>query len=388
MAEATLRVGATSGPRLDELVAATPSTRDRYVDFIRALSITVVVVGHWIGSIIGWERGVVKVHNVVGLIPGLWSLTWVLQVLPLFFFVGGFSNFTSVVNTQRRGESMSTFMRGRLVRLLKPTAIFVAIWLVVLVAVHAAGAIKPAYMRATVLLFGPLWFLVVYIILTALTPVMRILHLRFGIAVVAVITLLVVGVDVLRIALRVPEIGWANFGFVWLLAHQLGFFYADGTLTRARRGVRLMIALGGLAGVFLLTHFGSYPKSMVGTGYEPISNMTPPNVCILSLTFWLVGASMLLRGPVSRWLAKPGPWKTVVAANSMIMTVYLWHLTAYAAAYGLLSAAGFAGSPAGSGRWWLERSVWLVGPGLALALFIFLFRRFEHPTLRPRAATA
>jgi fucose 4-O-acetylase-like acetyltransferase len=388
MAEATLRVGATSGPRLDELVAATPSSRDRYVDFLRALSITVVVVGHWIGTLVGWENGAITVHNVVGLIPGLWYSTWVLQVLPLFFFVGGFSNFTAVGNTLRRGESIGAFMRSRLVRLLKPTAVFVVVWLVVLVALRAAGMLKPAYMKAALLLFGPLWFLLVYLILTALTPVMRILHLRFGIAVVAVMVSLAVGVDVFRFALRAPAFGWANFAFVWLLAHQLGFFYADGTLTRVRRGVHLAIALVGLAGVFFLTHLGSYPKSMVGTGYERVSNMTPPTACILSLTFWLVGASMFLRGWANRWLANPGPWKAVVAANSMIMTVYLWHLTAYAAAYGLLSAVGFTGSPAGSGRWWLERSVWLVGPGLALALLILLFRRFEHPTLRPRPATA
>jgi hypothetical protein len=346
------------------------------------------VVGHYIGTLLGRQNGAITVHNVVGLIPGLWYSTWVLQVLPLFFFVGGFSNFTSVGNTLRRGESMGAFMRSRLVRLLKPTVVFVIAWLVALVVFRAAGMLQPAYMKAALLLFGPLWFLFVYTGITMLTPVMRILHVRFGLAVVAVLVSLAAGIDVLRFALRAPAFGWANLVFVWLLAHQLGFFYADGTLTRTRQGVHLAIALGGLAGVFLLTHIGSYPKSMVGTGYEPVSNMTPPTVCIMLLTFWLVGASMFLRGWANRWLANPGTWKVVVAANSVIMTVYLWHLTAYAAAYGLLSAAGFAGSPAGSGRWWLERSVWLVVPGLALALLIFLFRRFEHPTLRPRPAAA
>jgi len=257
---------------------------------------------------------------------------------------------------------------------------------VVLVFLHLAGVLKSVRVRSTVLLFGPLWFLVVYLVITALTPVMRNLHLRFGIAAVAVMALLAAGMDVLRFSAKVPAVEWANVAFVWLLAHQLGFFYADGTLARARRRVHLAIALGGLAGLLLLTHNGVYPKSMVGTGFERISNMSPPTVCILLLTFWLVGAAMYLRGWVNRWLARPGPWKVVIAANSVIMTIYLWHITAYAIVFGVLALVRFPGSTPGSAGWWLERPIWLAGPAAVLALFIVIFSRFERPTLRPRAA--
>ena len=388
MAEATSGAGQTPGLSLNELVAATPASRDRYVDFLRAASIMVVVLGHWLSAVVGWRDGALSVRNAVGLVPGLWCTTWLLQVMPLFFFIGGFSNFTSMESTLRRRQDARSFRRSRGVRLLKPTAVFLGTWIVVLVALRIAGVLKPVHIRSTVLLFGPLWFLIVYLAITALTPLMRVLHLRFGIAVVAVMAVFAVGMDVLRFSLKVPAVGWANFAFVWLLAHQLGFFYADGTLARARRRVHLAIALGGLAGLILLTHNGVYPKSMVGTGYERVSNMTPPTVCILLLTFWLVGAAMYLRGWVNRWLAHLGPWKTVVAANSVIMTIYLWHITAYAVTFGLLAAIGFADSPPGSVRWWLERSIWLVGPGLVLSLLIVMFSRFERPTFRPHTATA
>jgi hypothetical protein len=95
---------------------------------------------------------------------------------------------------------------------------------------------------------------------------------------------------------------------------------------------------------------------------------------------------MYLRGWVNRWLASPGPWKTVIAANSVIMTIYLWHITAYAVVFGVFALVGFRGSTPGSAGWWLERPIWLVGPGLVLVLFIVMFSRFEHPTLRARAA--
>jgi len=378
---------ASRGSRLDELVATTPPSRDRYVDFLRAASIAVVVLGHWLSSLVGWQNGALSVRNAIGLVPGLWCTTWLLQVMPVFFFIGGFSNFMSLEGALRRGQRAGTFLRSRLVRLLRPTAVFIGVWLVLLVVLHLAGVVQSVHVRSTILLFGPLWFLAVYLVIMGMTPLMRSLHLRFGIAAVAAMALLAVGMDVLRFSLSVPAVGWANIAFVWLLAHQLGFFYADGTLARARRRVHLAIAVGGLAGLLLLTHNGVYPKSMVGTGFERVSNMTPPTVCILLLTFWLVGAVMYVRGWVNRWLARPGPWKAVIAANSVIMTVYLWHLTAYAATFGLLALAGFASSPPGTARWWLERSIWLVGPTLVLVPLILAFSRFERPTLRQRTAS-
>ena len=138
----------------------------------------------------------------------------------------------------------------------------------ILVALHVAGVLRPVHIRSTVLLFGPLWFLVVYLVITALTPVMRSLHLRFGIASIAVMAFLAAGVDVLHFAGEEPLAGWLNMAFVWLIAHQLGFFYADGTLARARRRTHPAIALGGLAALLVLTHVGAYPKSMGSTGFE------------------------------------------------------------------------------------------------------------------------
>ena len=76
-------------------MAATPAIRERYVDFLRAMSILAVVVGHWVVSTIYWQGGVLYLGNAVGLAKGLWLATWVLQVMPIFFFVGGFSNYVA-----------------------------------------------------------------------------------------------------------------------------------------------------------------------------------------------------------------------------------------------------------------------------------------------------
>ena len=84
----------------DRVAAATPAERDRFADLLRVASIVVVVAGHWLMAVVGWRGGRVEAGNAIALAPGLWLATWLLQVMPLFFFVGGLANLVSA----RRGE--------------------------------------------------------------------------------------------------------------------------------------------------------------------------------------------------------------------------------------------------------------------------------------------
>src|SRR4029453_971863 len=132
--------------RLDELVRATPATRDRYVDFLRAAAIVAVVFGHWFISINHLEGDIFSTTSAVGLTSGMWLGTWLFQMMPVFFFVGGFSNLVTYDAFRRRGEPTSAFVRSRLERLLRPSLVFLGFWLIVQVALHlfdvggAAGA--------------------------------------------------------------------------------------------------------------------------------------------------------------------------------------------------------------------------------------------------------
>ena len=117
--------------RLDELARTTPATRDRYVDFLRAASIVAVVFGHWFIAINHFEREVFSTTSAVGVTSWMWLGTWLFQVMPVFFFVGGFSNLVAYDSFKRRGEPTSAFVRSRLERLLRPSLVFLGFWLVV-----------------------------------------------------------------------------------------------------------------------------------------------------------------------------------------------------------------------------------------------------------------
>ncbi|HEX2149985.1 MAG TPA: acyltransferase, partial [Actinomycetota bacterium] len=291
-------------PSFLDLADQTPASRDRYVDFLRAFSICIVVLGHWLVTVVYWKDGRLVGVNALEVIQGLWLTTWLLQVMPLFFFVGGFSNLVTLDSLARKGGNYSDFVSRRAARLLKPTAVFLAVWLPISIVLDVFFNLNVrAFELSMKLLTAPLWFLGVYLIMIGMAPKMLKIHRRYGRNALITMAAGAVVVDVLGIYLEVPFVGALNYLFIWLFAHQLGFFYADGSLLRLGRKAYLAMAAGGLGSLVLLTTVADYSSNMVFNVHGR-SNTNPPTICILVLTVWQVGLAMLLREPVSRVLAR------------------------------------------------------------------------------------
>jgi fucose 4-O-acetylase-like acetyltransferase len=363
--------------RAAAISAATPATRDRYVDLLRALSILVVVIGHWLMAAVYWKDGRLGGTNVLTVAGGVWVLTWILQVMPLFFFVGGFSNATGWASVRRRGEGYAEYLAGRIRRLMAPTAVFIGAWVVLAnIGVRILG---PEFRAGADVIAKPLWFIGIYLVVVTVAPPMLALHERYRAAVPLALASLIVVVDIVRFTGGIRGVGYVNFPAMWLLVHQLGFFYADGTFARVPRSTFAAAAATGVAGLVMLTSVGPYPKSTVGVPGDRFSNMDPPTLVILALSVWLIGLSMTLREPVTRWLAKPKPWAAVVGVNSVIMSVFLWHLTALLIGIAVLFPLGFPQPQAATSAWWLIRPFWVVALGLVLFGLVKIIGRFERP---------
>ncbi|HEU0132228.1 MAG TPA: acyltransferase [Mycobacteriales bacterium] len=379
-ARGAARGGAAPARGAAALAAATPASRDRYVDFLRAFSIAVVVLGHWLMATVVWTPTGVRTGNALTVVRWLQPLTWLLQVMPVFFFVGGFAHLVTHDANRRRGGRYAQFVHGRTARLLRPVTVLLAVW-VPLTLLLDASPLPPHVVRpVTRLVVQLLWFLGVYVLVVALAPATLAAHRRWGLRVLAVLAVAAAGIDLLAFGAGLRAAGWVNVLPVWLFAHQLGYFYADGSFARWGRRGALLLAAGGLAGLVGLTAFGPYPTSMVGMPGERISNMSPPTLCIVALTCWLVGLVMLARPAVTRWLARPRVWTAVVALNGVIMTVFLWHLPALLAAVLLLLPFGlFPQAAVGSLAWWALRPVWLAVVAAFLAVLVAVFGRLERP---------
>jgi len=89
------------------MAAQAPPERNRQVDFLRALSILAVVVGHWLVRRPLYERrrgrGRTSArHPALDAVADLGGG----QVMPLFFLVGGFSNDMSSALRRMQGPAM------------------------------------------------------------------------------------------------------------------------------------------------------------------------------------------------------------------------------------------------------------------------------------------
>ncbi|MCX4485217.1 acyltransferase family protein [Streptomyces anulatus] len=375
------------GSSVRELAGATPATRDRYVDLLRVASLGAVVLGHWLMAAVTPDG----VGNLLALVPALQPLTWLLQVMPVFFFVGGFSHALSYRSLLRKrpepasgaaADSVySAFLRARLQRLLRPTMVFVLVWGAAALLVQllgGGGGLTGVTLR---MVTQPLWFIGIYLAMVAFTPPLLKLHERYGWGAFAGLAGAAVAVDVLRFAAGVPYVEFLNFAFVWLAVHQLGFLRADGRIRRPA-----LLAGAGLVTAGALVAFGPYPLSMVGMPGEKVSNMAPPTLALLAHGLWLVGAVELLRAPAARLLERPRVWRTVVAANGVAMTAFLWHLTAMFGVYGAMLALDVELPAPASAAWWAQVPLRIAFAAALTAGLVAAFRAFERPASAPPGA--
>lgn len=351
-----------------------PPTRNRYVDFLRAFSILAVVVGHWLVAAPYMKDGAVEGGHLLGILPWTQWLTWGFQVMPLFFLVGGFSNGLSWAATHRGGGRFTTWFAARVRRLINPVLPLLLIWALVTLFGTQAGIDRAVVKMAAQLALVPVWFLAVYLIVTALTPWSHAAWKRFGLASFAALVAAAVAVDVATLQFGIPYVNFFNFVFVWVAIHQLGYAWHDGRLA-----VPLLWAAAGLIALGLLVGFGPYPVAMIGVPGAALSNSMPPTLALLALGIAQTGIALALEKPARKMLDGITAWTTVVLINGMIMTVYLWHLTAFVlvmVAAWLLGGIGLHVAP-GSTGWWLARPIWFALYIALLFPFILLFARYE-----------
>lgn len=375
-----------AGRRLpsSDLAAATPAGRDRVIDFLRSASLLIVVLGHWLmATVVVADDGTVSAANALSTVTALQPFTWLLQVMPLFFVAGGFSNLTVWRSMQRRGGGYADYLHGRLVRLARPALIFAVLVAAALLVLQAVGVDADLIGLAGGLLGQPLWFLGVYVIVMALAPTMAAWHARQPIMATLTLLLASVGVDQLRMA-GFELIGYLNIALVWLFAQQLGFWYADGRLSALSPRTLWAVLGGSAAALVLLTGPGPYPVSMVGLPGE-MSNMAPPSIAMLVLTIGQAAAVVWARPRLAAWLSRPRVWASVVGFGSLAMTIYLWHLAVLVGALGTMLRLGLPIVDPGTSWWWITRPAWLVALAvILLPLALAMSRLEDRPTIAPR----
>ncbi|MEU9293306.1 acyltransferase [Streptomyces sp. NPDC048266] len=367
---------------IEKIEAGTPTHRDRAIDGLRALALLAVPTGHWLlGGFTLSADGALHNASPLGAFAGLAPVSWVLQMLGVFFLVGGHA---SVLSYRRWEGSAGAWLKGRLARLGRPVLGVTAVWAALLPLLHFGLGVPVDTLRtASTLVIQPLWFVGVYTIVTALTPLCVRAARRVGVWAAAPLLGSVAVVDFLRYgpyADAVPSwLSLLNILPGWLFAYQLGVSWGEGRVTR--RHAWGLLAGGVALFAALLLVFG-YPASMVGVPGEARTNSHPPSLLVLALAAAQSGAAILLRERLGGLLRRPALWAPVVVINLSAMTILCWHqtamLTAAIPASHLGEVPGLVGAPDSVG-WILARLAWMpVFAGL-LVLIGRYARSFESP---------
>ncbi|HSI92555.1 MAG TPA: acyltransferase [Jiangellaceae bacterium] len=362
--------------------AKTPAGRERHVDLLRAAAICVVVIGHWLAIAVVYDDGELGGVNALHVLTWAHPLTWVVQVMPIFFLVGGFANGASLSSHLESGGDSVSWLHSRTDRLLRPvTVLFLVVPAVAIVAV-LAGVPEDLVGTATWLTSIPLWFLLAYLAMVVLAPWMYALHRRAGLAVPLVLVAWVAVADLLRIGFEVPVVGESTFLVGWLAVHQLGFCWRDGRVPAG--GLPAMVwTLAALAVLLALTVAGPYGIRMVGV------NTDPPTLALMALAATQAGVVFLLRPSGSRWLQRLRPWTVVVGLNAVVLTLFVWHMTAAVIAAVALFPTGVLPQPeVDSGAWLLWRIPWVAACALVLAVLVAMFAPIELRTVDAEQARA
>lgn len=367
-----------------ELAEMAPPERNRWVDFLRAVSILAVVFGHWLmAGLYVDDAGELQRGDLLSVSEWTHWLTWGFQVMPVFFLVGGYSNGVSWTAVTRKREPGQTgvyrdWLASRVQRLIAPTFPVLLLWAVLAVVMTQVGLDRGQIRDATEAALIPVWFLAVYLIVTACTPLTHKAWERFGWLSFAIYVPLAMAVDWLTFAVGVPYINFTNFLWVFLAIHQLGFAWREGRF--ANRLAALAWFGVGLGVLVAITVYGFYPVSMVSAP-GGFSNSLPPTLALFALGVAQVGLVLTLEPAGRKMLSNLGIWTATVLMNGMIMTVYLWHLTAFVLVMTVVWL-GFGGaglnSVPGTAEWWTTRPMWLLIYIAALLPFIAIFAKNER----------
>jgi hypothetical protein len=299
--------------------ANTPPDRDRAIDVIRIAALVAVVAGHTIMATSMIDRGVFHWSNLLTTSLVFQALTWVFQIMPLFFFAG----VAASVNSYRGGASWGGWLLKRCTRLYRPVFYYLAFWGI---ALFGCKHVLPRHVYEPVagISIQLLWFLGAYVLVLAAVPVLtHITSPRRLVAAVATTYTVVAVVDYLR----VTDPGWTALAYAnfagWLIPGMFGVAYRRGLL-----GSRAALGLGlAMLGVNVALYaFGPYQLSLVGIDAEGLRNMTPPSLLLAGHAIMLCAFVIAAAPAIDRWARRPRVWRLAVIGNTGAMTLYLWHM--------------------------------------------------------------
>lgn len=360
--------------------------RDRVSDLVKATALLLVMLAH---SLAWTKLPDGSISNTLEVAPNLFMLTWVFQILPVFFFIAGngLSSLISRPSTERYFSRMD--------RLLSPAALLLLVTFALTIALtplHDQGIANAAGLLPVQLT----WFIGVYVCIVALTPMLA--KVSRSIPLIVMWLMAIGAIDILRINIA-ESIGWINLILVWSLFAILGIRLEEvRALPRRYLAIGFVFSVAAAAGLIII---GPYSPALISTtAVQGISNLAPPTIVLAFAGLAQICALALLWPSLDRIMRNDNRWVPVAIFATRAMQLYLYHMLFLALGIAVMYLVG--GNPPALGLiWWLEHltvsalaigTVWFLAPFFAKAsdsIIAWLTRLWPRSTARrlPRIST-
>ena len=364
------------------MAAAAKSDRNRAIDFYRVVAMLFVALGHWLAlvAITDANTGEVVGGNAIEFVPSLGWISWALQVMPLFFVVGGFSSAMSLDSHNRKGGNAPDWIAARLRRMLPPAVLLAGTWLVIIAGGAAAGQLEIAGLALQAAAV-PLWFLANYTIDTALAPfVLPRFRTNPGLVAGGLIGAFIF-IEIMRIA-DVPLLPHINWVLGWLIFQVMGMAWRDGLLPTGNKLIGAAATMWA-ATVALVLSGGPWTVTMVNVAGIENSPTNPPTLSLMTFGAAYSLTAIGFAPRISAALAtRPKAWAAVVGANTVAMSVYLWHMTAAVIVGAAMHfTVGLPEHIVGSVDWWLFKIPTILLSAIVLAPIVAVVSKVERTAL-------
>jgi hypothetical protein len=113
--------------------------------------------------------------------------------------------------------------------------------------------------------------------------------------------------------------------------------------------------------------------------------MSPPTVAILVLGIAQSAVLLAAHDRLATWLERPRAWRATIVVNVAVLSIFLWHLSAFIAVGATLLALGLPVVEVGTPAWWAQKALTLVLSLVVLLAVVVVVSPVERRPTTPRA---
>ena len=310
----------------------TSISRERYIDLLKVVSIlTVIFSTHLFLSFqtSGYE---ILIRNESSTNISMSIASWYLNGLAVFFFCNGFSNSLAWYSNIGRDGSVWEFLANRINSILGPMIVLI-IFGSLTIHYSISNELIPEYLVTSVdslhptteFLLWPLWLVSIYLVVLMFSPITAYFHKKQSWFFLLMLFSMFIFIDIFTFSSGYISIKYLNYLFFWLFIHQLGYFYADGSLQEIKLSLYFIVVLVSYISLFFLSTDYSSLTSISNFRLTMNTNEDPPTLIMLLSSIGLISLALLFRNIVEKLLKNKYIWSFVSLLNAHLYTYFLWH---------------------------------------------------------------